>query len=131
MEPEKRKINPTDYLANERTFLAWLRTSIGIMAFGFVVVKFSLFVKQLSLILDPEKALVVSAPQGHYSVHIGIVLVLLGAFVLAMAYIRYRITNKQLDRGYYEYSSSYITFLTVFLTLISMVLVYYLIKTAQ
>jgi uncharacterized membrane protein YidH (DUF202 family) len=41
----------SDHLANERTFLAWVRTSIGIMAFGFVVVKFTLFVKQLALLL--------------------------------------------------------------------------------
>ena len=31
------------HMANERTFLAWIRTSIGIMAFGFVVEKFALF----------------------------------------------------------------------------------------
>jgi hypothetical protein len=35
-----------DHLANERTFLAWIRTSIGIMGFGFVVVKFSRFLRQ-------------------------------------------------------------------------------------
>ena len=34
---------PNDHLANERTYLAWVRTGVGIMAFGFVVVKFSLF----------------------------------------------------------------------------------------
>lgn len=35
------------HMANERTFLAWIRTSIGIMAFGFVMEKFALFVKQI------------------------------------------------------------------------------------
>jgi len=35
-------------MANERTFLAWIRTSIGIMAFGFVVEKFAFFVRQMS-----------------------------------------------------------------------------------
>jgi uncharacterized membrane protein YidH (DUF202 family) len=39
------------HMANERTFLAWIRTSIGIMAFGFVVEKFSLFIKQVSYFL--------------------------------------------------------------------------------
>jgi putative membrane protein len=48
---KKNKGNPADHLANERTFLAWVRTSIGIMAFGFVVVKFSLFTKQILFIL--------------------------------------------------------------------------------
>jgi putative membrane protein len=49
-------------MANERTFLAWIRTSIGIMAFGFVVEKFALFIKQMSLIFgkatidDPVKS---------------------------------------------------------------------------
>src|SRR6202012_4941228 len=53
MEPTKDK-RVSDHLANERTFLAWIRTSIGIMAFGFVVVRFSLFVKQLTLILNKD-----------------------------------------------------------------------------
>ena len=33
----------SDHAANERTFLAWLRTSIAVIAFGFVVEKFNLF----------------------------------------------------------------------------------------
>ncbi len=36
---------PTDYLANERTFLAYIRTSLSVMAFGFVISKFSLFLR--------------------------------------------------------------------------------------
>jgi uncharacterized membrane protein YidH (DUF202 family) len=39
MEEIKKQENANDHLANEPTFLAWIRTSIGIMAFGFVVVK--------------------------------------------------------------------------------------------
>jgi len=34
-----------DHSANERTFLAWVRTAIGIMAFGFLVEKFDLFLQ--------------------------------------------------------------------------------------
>ena len=37
----------TDHTANERTYLAWLRTAISIMAFGFVVEKFELFLGHL------------------------------------------------------------------------------------
>ena len=40
MEPNS---NCREHLANERTFLAWVRTSIAIIAFGFVIEKFSLF----------------------------------------------------------------------------------------
>ena len=35
--------NQQVHMANERTFLAWIRTSIGLIAFGFVVEKFCLF----------------------------------------------------------------------------------------
>ena len=43
VEKESAKVsNRRVHMANERTFLAWIRTSIGIMAFGFVVEKFAL-----------------------------------------------------------------------------------------
>jgi putative membrane protein len=37
MNEIKSKVIPVNHLANERTFFAWVRTSIGIMALGFVV----------------------------------------------------------------------------------------------
>jgi len=66
---EEEKIHPRVrnrrvHLANERTFLSWIRTSIGIMAFGFVVEKFALFVRQLSIFLDKEISL---TPHHGYS----------------------------------------------------------------
>lgn len=42
---ERKVHNRRVHLANERTFLAWIRTSIGIMAFGFAFEKFALFVR--------------------------------------------------------------------------------------
>ena len=33
----------SDHAANERTFLAWVRTGIAVIAFGFVIEKFNLF----------------------------------------------------------------------------------------
>ena len=38
----------SDHAANERTFLAWVRTGIATVAFGFVVEKFNLFVRTLA-----------------------------------------------------------------------------------
>lgn len=80
---EKKLKNTTDHLANERTFLAWIRTSIGIMAFGFVVVKFSLFVKQLTMLLGKQQVI----QQKGYSSIMGIVLVAIGAVTSILAYI--------------------------------------------
>ncbi len=128
MQQEKNKASVADYLANERTFLAWVRTSIGIMAFGFVVVKFSLFVKQISFILNGEDTPELPADQGHYSALVGIILVSLGVIAILLSYIRYRSTNKQLETGNYTHSSLYISLLTASILLISVLLVYYLVR---
>ncbi|HWZ23552.1 MAG TPA: DUF202 domain-containing protein [Cytophagaceae bacterium] len=129
MEKEKKDLgNPGDYLANERTFLAWMRTSIGIMAFGFVVVKFSLFVKQISLLLGKDHSLLIH-PTGESEI-LGIALVILGAFTILFSYIRYRYTDKQLSGGNYKHSSFFITLLASLIFLVSVLLIVYLIKVA-
>jgi uncharacterized protein (DUF302 family)/uncharacterized membrane protein YidH (DUF202 family) len=40
------RLGPSDYLAAERTFLAWIRTGIALMGFGFVVARFGLFLQE-------------------------------------------------------------------------------------
>ncbi len=121
---EKRR-SPTDHLANERTFLAWVRTSIGIMAFGFVVVKFSLFVKQISLILGKEHII----QSKGYSGIVGVVLVAVGTVTAVLSYVRYKQTEKQLNEGYYKHSSLLITVLTAFIFLVSVFLIVYLVDS--
>src|SRR4030066_164141 len=81
------------HMANERTFLAWIRTSISIMAFGFVVEKFSLFVKQLSYYLGREA----TPPPSGYSSVFGILLVGLGAIMGVLAFFRYKTVERQID----------------------------------
>jgi putative membrane protein len=44
----------TDHSANERTYLAWIRTSIAIMAFGFLIEKFDLFISYLGKAVGDE-----------------------------------------------------------------------------
>src|SRR5690606_38362258 len=76
-----KKSQANDHLANERTLLAWVRTGIGIMAFGFVVVKFSLFVQQIGLLLGHSETL----PQYGFTAPVGILLVAAGALSLILA----------------------------------------------
>ena len=98
-EPESStpRINASDHLANERTFLAWIRTSIAIMGFGFVVVKFSLFVKQFSIALEQQIPM-----QGKgYSAIIGIFLVAVGAVMALLAFIRYKTIERKLLQNTY------------------------------
>ena len=116
--------NPSDHLANERTFLAWIRTSVAIMGFGFVVVKFALFIKQISVAITNKQ--VVLPGQGH-SNQIGILLVALGAFIALYAYLRYSITEKQLLNKNYRPSSVPAFILTITIVIIGTLLAVYLV----
>ncbi|TLV02466.1 YidH family protein [Dyadobacter luticola] len=118
-------MNAGDHLANERTFLAWIRTSIGIMGFGFVVVKFSLFVRQITAVLGQKAEI----PRTGYSPVIGILLVVLGAMTTLFSYIRYMNTKKLLESGQYYHSTLLIKLMTAAIFLISILLIVYLLKT--
>ena len=124
---ERSKGSASDHLANERTFLAWIRTGIGIMAFGFVVVKFTLFVKQLSIVLQKP----LPAPSHGYSTAIGIFLVAFGCLMNLMAFIRYRIIDKQIKDADYKPNNVLTTVLVAFILLAGISLVWYLVTSTQ
>jgi putative membrane protein len=127
VEGKNKKQNAREHLANERTLLAWIRTSIGIMAFGFVVVKFSLFVKQISLLLGKDATI----PQNGYSSVIGIFIVAVGAIILVLSFVKYKRTEKQLINESFQPSSSLIFSLTIIIIAISIMLILYLIENTM
>lgn len=112
-------------MANERTFLAWIRTSIGIMAFGFVVEKFALFVKQISVFLVHAK-LESNTPQPGFSAIFGIVLVVLGAIIALFAFVRFRIVAKQIDTDSYRPYFLFDLLLTIVVLVAGVVMAIYL-----
>lgn len=115
-----------DHLANERTFLAWIRTSLGLMAFGFVVVKFALFLRQFSFILQGHAA----TPQGH-SFLLGIFLVGFGVLIGVLAFLKYLHTNKQLEDARFRSSAWLPAILTTAVLLIGILVVIYLIGSTR
>ena len=122
---QKKIPNRRVHMANERTFLAWIRTSIAIMAFGFVVEKFSLFVKQMGYYLGKE----VAPPQPGYSSLIGILLVLLGVVMGSLAFVRYKTVEKQIDDATYRPSPILSVLLFLSMLSIGVFLILYLIHT--
>ena len=123
------------HFANERTFLAWIRTSIGIMAFGFVVEKFGLFVKQVSYLLGKSgllpagEAVPPAPPSPGYSSILGICLVGLGALMALLAFIRYKKVEKQIDEDSYQPSAILDALLTLSVLGVAILLVIYLIHS--
>lgn len=122
-DTEKPRV--ADHLANERTFLAWIRTSIGVMGFGFVVVKFSLFTREISAALGATRKM----PEPGYSHLIGIMLVALGGLIIVFSYFRYLMTQKQLDRGVYYHSDFFAKLTTLSIFIVCIALLVYLLET--
>lgn len=72
--------DPRVYFAAERTFLAWVRTALAMMGFGFVVARFGLFLREFER-LEGERA----AASTGMSLWFGTALILAGVFVLAIS----------------------------------------------
>ena len=127
MENNKKASGPTDHLANERTFLAWIRTSIALMGFGFVIVKFAVFLRQMSFMMSGST---VSASKG-FSPEIGLAMVILGAVITSLAYWRYRTIEKQLNNGAYFPSKWLSVLVTVSIIIASVFLTIYLLPSLR
>ena len=121
MEPKKTK-NVTDHLANERTFLAWIRTAIAVLGFGFVVVKFSLFLEYFAAVSGKN----IEVPTSEYSSELGLSFVIIGVLVVLFAYIRYKRNEQKIDGTEFRNNSVLVTVLTLLMVLISILLFWYL-----
>ena len=114
--------SPTDHLANERTYLAWVRTGITIVALGFVVAKFNLLIREL--------AGSGASAQSPYASALGIVLVLVGAVLVALAYLRYLGVRSALERGEYGPSDALVGLATWAMVIVGVALAVYIALSA-
>lgn len=81
--------------ANERTLLAWMRTALAMMGFGFVVARFSYFLRQIAE-LDPAHA---PPPTGApASLWLGVTLAALGVVTIVAALLRHREVEHAIER---------------------------------
>jgi putative membrane protein len=84
-----------DHSANERTFLAWVRTAIAVMAFGFLVEKFDLFLEFVAPSLAGRN---LSLPDQKFGNITGLALIVLGTAMVGIAAARFVMTAKNIDR---------------------------------
>lgn len=124
--------NQINHMANERTFLAWIRTAIGIMALGFVLEKFALFMKQLASFFIATKGpsdVMSSSHSQSYSSLFGVILVSLGAIIGLFSFFNYKKTEKQIKKDSYGYNPMLPMILTLAIFIIGIFLVIYLLNT--
>ncbi len=115
----------SDHLANERTFLAWIRTSISVIVFGFVVAKFGITLREL--LRTQERA---DQPSGT-SLAIGVAFIVFGLFLAVAALLRYHNTSRRLQAGHFQPAGKIVTILGIATALFGGVLCAYLLYTSR
>ena len=84
----------SDHAANERTYLAWVRTAIAVMAFGFLVEKFDLFLEIGARSLGGQPPSRGNAAVGDAA---GLLLIVLGGAMMGVATVRFQRVGRDID----------------------------------
>jgi len=123
---ELNKVPPSkfenEFLANERTFLAWLRTSIAVMILGFVVARFGLWLRELAMQINSHQSLKgtgLSLPLGECMIGFGALLTLLASW-------RYHVVNRSIERGEIKSDPRMVSLLTIVVVVSAIALIIYM-----
>jgi len=124
-EPVKPAPDLREILAAERTFLAWIRTGLALMGFGFVVARFGIFLQEVQV-----TQIVPSAQAYGWSLWFGTALITLGVVVNLLSALSHIHLARQLDRGERIPSrpSRLAVFIALFLALVGLAIGIYLIS---
>lgn len=85
----------SDHAANERTFLAWIRTAIAVMAFGFLIERFDIF---LAVMASGGQRHPAADPGHRFASTAGLAFIVLGIAMIAVAALRFFRIARDIDR---------------------------------
>jgi putative membrane protein len=125
--PDGSAAKATDYLANERTFLAWVRTSIAVMSLGFVVARFGIWLRELALSVNPAARI----PTTGMSLPIGIAMLSLGSALALVAAWHYSATVRAIERGNVGASRRMVLIVAISVALLGATMIGYLLAALK
>jgi putative membrane protein len=114
----------TDHLANQRTFLAWIRTGLATITFGFVVERFGLLLRELGIKIGLTEVLPI-----HYSSFFGVSLTILGVIMMVVALFEFLQIRRSIDLERFHPSVAFPVILTILASLVGILLALYLLLT--
>jgi putative membrane protein len=116
----------TEYLANERTFLAWIRTSVAVVSLGFVLARFSVWLREFAVQRAPDLAV----HRGGVSLPIGIGMMSFGGLLSVLAAWRYHVVNRDIERGKVRADRGLVILVTVGVAVLSGAMIVFALMTA-
>lgn len=105
----------TDHLANERTYLAWIRTSLAVIGLGFAVAKFGTWLRELS----GQPACIAEASRGARSFMVGILMISTGGAIAIIAALRHRTVARQIEEGTVRSANVTVTVVTIIIVIVA------------
>ena len=120
-----RDSHASELLANERTFLAWIRTSVAVLSFGFAIIKFDPWTHRML-----EDSGVAPAPT-HIGFSIGTLMVIMGGLMSALGAFHYRRTNRQILEDRVEASNWLVLSIAASVVLLSIAVIIYLVLQGE
>lgn len=112
----------TEFLANERTFLAWIRTCIAVVTLGFVVARFGVWLRELATRIDPGT----TVQNTRFSLYAGVAMMAFGSSLAVIAARRYHVVNRGIDRGEYQVDRGLVVIVTTSVALLGAAMIAYL-----
>ena len=125
MSESKRSDRSNEHLANERTFLAWLRTCIALMGLGFVIARFSLFLREFGIITK-NQTIQSNLSDPFSSTMLGMSMIGLGILLIVYALVNYLKTRKAIEVGVYVSRPSIVYLSTIVIVIFGVITIGYL-----
>lgn len=105
-----------DHLANERTYLAWIRTAIALMGFGVVIVRL--------------RYLIASPVGGHgFGWELGVIFTVVGLLTVALSTLHYFGVRRAIEADSYEPSSRWVVVFSLAIGLVGAGVLYWLLSS--
>ena len=114
----------SEHAANERAFLAWVRTGLAVIAFGFVVEKFNVFIRDPAVAASAGAAYPLERLSSGFGRYDGTALISLGVILIVVQSARFTRTRIRLDDGELHTTDSLRSELTFSAVLVLLVTAY-------